>query len=88
MEYAIFKRDGTYIKGNLPSKVEKDKFCIMCAAAFGAGLTAHKEYGGKIKKLVVYGENRDVIIKPFNEHLIAVVGTEKDADELINHLKS
>ncbi len=87
MEYTLLKRDGTFIKGELPPSIEKDKFCIMCAAAFGAGLTAHKEYNGNIKKLIIYGEKKDIIIKPYKNNILAVIGNERDVEEVEKEIK-
>ena len=86
MEYAILKRDGTFLKGELPDNIEKEKFCIMCAAAFGAGLTAHKEYRENIRKVIIYGENKDIIIKPYKENILAVIGKEEDLEKIENKL--
>ncbi len=78
MEYAIIKRDGTYLDGRLPSNIEVEKFCIMCAAAFGAGTTAQKEYGDEVKMIKIQGERVNIIIKPWKNNLLAVIGNEDD----------
>ncbi len=88
VEYALIKRDGMYIKGELPGHLERDKFCIMCAAAFGAGLTAHREYGGSVKEVIIKGENKDVFIVPWEGHLLAVIGTRDDLENVKKELKS
>ncbi len=88
VEYALIKRDGMYIKGKLPEHLERDKFCIMCAAAFGAGLTAHREYGDSVKEVVIRGENKNVYIVPWEGHLLAVIGNREDMKNVKKELKS
>ena len=85
--YALIKRDGSYVRGELPEHVEKEKFCIMCAAAFVAGTTAHKEYGDKVKEVIIRGEESDVIIAPFENNLLAVIGRKEDFEEIAEKLR-
>ncbi len=87
LDYALIKRDGMFIKGELPSHIERDKFCIMCAAAFGAGTTAHREYGDEVKEVVIKGENKDVIIEPWRGNLLAVIGGKEDLEKVKSMLK-
>ncbi len=87
MEYAIIKRDGTYLDGELPSNIEVEKFCIMCAAAFGAGTTAHKEYGDEVKMIEIRGEKINIIVKPWKNNLLAVIGDEEDLKKVEEKLK-
>ncbi len=87
-KYAVFKKDGTYITGNLPENMETERFCIMCAAAFGAASTAQKEYGDETRKLVIDGEQGTVIIKPFDKNaLVAYIGTEEEMDRFLKTFK-
>jgi predicted regulator of Ras-like GTPase activity (Roadblock/LC7/MglB family) len=87
MHYAVIKRDGMFVEGSLPAHVERDKFCIMCAAAFGAGTTAHREYGDSVKEITIRGEKTDVIIVPWNKDLLAVIGTRQDLEKVMKELK-
>ncbi len=88
MYYALIKRDGSYIEGELPPSLERDKFCIMCAAAFGAGLTAHREYGDEVKEIIIRGEKTDVIIVPYEGNLLAVIGGRENLEKVLEKLKS
>ncbi len=88
MYYALIKRDGTYVKGELPDYIEKEKFCIMCAAAFGAGTTAHKEFGDDVKEVIIKGEKLSVIIEPYEGKLLAVVGDREDMEKAKELVKS
>ena len=88
MDYALIKRDGSYIKGELPPHIEREKFCIMCAAAFGAGTTANKEYGDKVKEVLIRGEKIEVIIVPYDGNLLAVIGGREALEKVIEMLKS
>ncbi|NPA74827.1 MAG: hypothetical protein GXO25_01945 [Euryarchaeota archaeon] len=87
MHYAIIKRDGMFVEGSLPEHVERDKFCIMCAAAFGAGTTAHREYGDEVKEITIKGEKTDVIIVPWQRDLLAVIGSKEDLNKVIEKIK-
>jgi predicted regulator of Ras-like GTPase activity (Roadblock/LC7/MglB family) len=87
MHYAVIKRDGEFVEGALPAHVGRDRFCIMCAAAFGAGTTAHGEYGDEVREVVIKGETVDVIIVPWKRDLLAVIGTRDDLDEIMKKLK-
>ena len=87
MIYALIKRDGTFTEGNLPPKIERDKFCIMCAAAFGAGTTAHKEYGDEVKELIIKGENVDVFVVPWKKDILAVIGGREELDKIKENLR-
>ncbi len=87
MHYAVIKRDGVFVEGSLPSHVGRDKFCIMCAAAFGAGTTAHGEYGDEVKEVTIKGEKVDVIIVPWKRDLLAVIGSREDLNKMIEKLK-
>ena len=88
MGYAIIKRDGTFIEGEIPDSVEVEKFCIMCAAAFGAGTTALKEYGKGMKMIKMQGEGISIIIKPWKSNLLAVIGDEEDVKEVEEKLRA
>ncbi len=86
--YALIKRDGSYVRGELPEHVEKEKFCIMCAAAFGAGTTAHNEYGDKVKEVIIKGEKIDVVVAPFKNNLLAVIGSKEDFEKTAEGLRA
>ncbi len=87
MAYAIIKRDGTFLGGEMPPTIEIEKFCIMCAAAFGAGTTALKEYKEGTRMIKVIGEGVDIIIKPWKNNLLAVIGNEKDVEGVEKKLR-
>jgi predicted regulator of Ras-like GTPase activity (Roadblock/LC7/MglB family) len=87
MEYAIIKRDGTFLGGEIPPTIEVEKFCIMCAAAFGAGTTALKEYKEETRMIKILGEGVDIIIKPWKNNLLAVIGNEEDVEEVEKKLR-
>ena len=87
MEYAILKKDGTFLGGEISPNVEIEKFCIMCAAAFGAGATALKEYKENAKIMKIHGENVDIIIEPWKNDLLAVIGSEEDLRKVEEKLR-
>ncbi len=88
MAYAVIKRDGTYVRGELPENVERDKFCIMCAAAYGAGLTAHREYGDEVEEVIIKGKKHDVIIGMVGNELLAVIGTKEDYEKIAKEIRA
>ena len=88
MEYAIIKKDGTFLNGELPSNIEIEKFCIMCAAAFGAGTTALKEYTENTKMIKIQGEKINIIIETWKNNLLAVIGSEEDVKRVEGKLRA
>ena len=82
--YAIIGKDGKFIEGKLPENVDKDKFCIMCAAAFGSGYTAQREFRDTTFKVVVEGGEEDIIIREIDQKkLVVIIGNEDDLDKFM-----
>jgi len=82
--YAIISKDGSFLEGDLPGSVDKDRFCIMCAATFGAGDTAQREIGQEAKEVIIRNESYNIIIRAIDsKRLLLVIGTEKDVSELL-----
>ncbi len=83
--YAIIGKDGRFIEGKLPDNVDKDKFCIMCAAAFGSGYTAQREIKDSTLKITIEGTKNSIIIRENDEKtLLVVIGTEMDLEKIEN----
>ena len=82
--YAIIGKDGKFIEGKLPENVDKGKFCIMCAAAFGSGYTAQREIKDMTFKVVVEGGKANIIMRKIDEKkLVVIIGNEDDLDKFM-----
>ena len=82
--YAIIGKDGKFIEGKLPENVDKDKFCIMCAAAFGSGYTAQREIEDMTFKVVIEGGKDNIIIREIDQKkLVVIIGSEDDLDRFM-----
>jgi len=87
--YAIISKDGSLLEGDLPSAIDKDRFCIMCAATFGAGDTAQREIGEDAKEVIIRNENHNIIVRAIDsKRLLIVIGTEEDVSELLGKMGS
>ena len=85
--YAIISKDGSFLEGDLPANVDKDRFCIMCAATFGAGDTAQKEIGQEAKEIIIRNEDYNIIIRALDsKRLLIVIGTEKDVSDILTKI--
>ncbi len=83
MGYAIVKKDGSFIEGDLPANVDRDRFCIMCAASYGAAYTAQKELQGDVLQLVIKSNAYHIVIMPIKRgDLLVVIGDEEDAEKM------
>ncbi len=82
--YAIISKDGSFLEGDLPASIDKDRFCIMCAATFGAGDTAQREIGEEAREVVIRDGEHNIIIRALDpKRLLLVIGTEEDVSELL-----
>ncbi len=81
--YAIVRKDGTFLEGNLPANIDRDRFCIMCAASYGAASTAQKEIQGDALKVLIESNAYSIIIFPTRKgELLVVIGDEEDAENI------
>ena len=79
MGYVIVKKDGTFVDGEMPENIDTEKFCIMCAASYGARYTAYHEIGEDIKEVTIKSEQDSIIIRPLsNGNLLVVIGTPEE----------
>jgi len=82
--YAIIGKDGKFIEGKLPENLDKDKFCIMCAAAFGSSYTAQREIEDITFKIVIEGSKDNIIIRELDQKkLVVIIGKEEDLDKFM-----
>ncbi len=82
--YAIIGKDGKFIEGRLPDGLDKDKFCIMCAAAFGSGYTAQREIEDTTFKVVIEGGKDNIIIREIDQKkLVVIIGNEEDLEKFM-----
>ncbi len=80
--YVIVKKDGTFVKGDIPKNIDLEKFCIMCAASYGAGYTAYREVGEDVEEVTLKSEHSSIIIRTLsNGNLLVVIGTPEEMNE-------
>ena len=83
--YAIVRKDGSFVNGNLPAHIDRDRFCIMCAASYGAAFTAEKEIQGDVLELIIKSNAYNIIILPTKKgELLVIIGDEEDAEKMRN----
>ncbi len=82
--YAVIRRDGTFVEGRIPDGIDLEKFCIMCAAAFGAGNASQMEVDSGASKVIVRGVEESIVITRYGEkELLIVIGTEEEAEDFL-----
>ena len=81
--YAIIRKDGSFVRGELPEGIDVEKFCIMCATAFWAGHASQGEMDSGANRVIIAGEEENLVIGRLGEHLFVVIGQEEDAEKFL-----
>ena len=79
---ALVGRAGEVIVADLPEKVSRETFGVMCATILGAGTTASTELrAGAPNRIVVDGTDARIVILEAGRRAILVVVTPPSLDE-------
>jgi len=81
--YAVVRKDGSFVEGELPANIDRERFCIMCAASYGAATTAQKEIEGDALEVLIKSRAYSIIIRALKSgDLLVVIGDEEDMENL------
>ena len=86
---ALVSKDGAVVIADLPDSVSPVVFSIMCAAIFGAAVTAHIELGrSPPDKVVIEGSDTKTLIVDTGKAalLVAVVNRSADLSRVVGEV--